>query len=144
MATKTWYFTGTAKWAKIAEPDKEFQKYSIDVYLDDANLAKFQESGAQLKLRGHESDGTYVTFSRPMARIGRDGEVKQFGPPELLNADGEPYPKGTLIGNGSKVTVKVDVFDTPKGKGTRLEAIRVDDLVEYSKKEVDDSIEEPF
>jgi hypothetical protein len=37
------------------------------------------------------------------------------------------------------VTVKVDVFDTRKGKGTRLEAVRVDKLVPYidnSKKEI--------
>jgi hypothetical protein len=52
-----------------------------------------------------------------------------YTPPEVLDKDNQPFTK--LIGNGSTVTCKVIIYDTIKGKGHRLEAVRVDDWVEY-------------
>lgn len=143
MASKTWYFTGTCKWAKVVEPDKKYNKYSIDLFMDNDNMEKFKKSGAQLKVRENDEGETFITFSRPTASLGRDGKIKEHGAPLLLSVNGDPL-KDTLVGNGSTVTVKVDVYDTPKGKGTRLEAVRVDNLVAFTKREVDEDIEVPF
>lgn len=148
--TKTWYFTGTARWAKLKDPDPKYHKYSIDLYMDEEQFLKFKESEAQLKIRNNPDEteemfqGDYVTFNRPSVRLIKGSTVEQIGPPDLLNAHGEPMDHEILVGNGSKVTLKVDVFDTAKGKGTRLVAVRVDELVEFKKKEVDTDIEEPF
>lgn len=142
MASKTWYFSGTCKWAKVREPDKKYEKYSIDLYMQPDQFAKYQESGAQLKVRTGD-DGEYVTFSRPCRRIIK-GELVEMGPPDVLTGDGGTLDEKTLVGNGSHVTLKVVVFDTVKGKGTRLEAVRVDELVAFSKPDVDEDIDEPF
>lgn len=143
MSSKTWYFTGTAKWAKVETPDPKYGKYSIDLYMDEHNMAKYEESGAQLKIRTNDEGEQYVSFQRPHVMLSK-GELVTLGPPDMLSADGSPLPKGTLIGNGSIVTVRTDVFDTQKGKGTRLTGVRVDNLVEYRKREVDEDIDTPF
>lgn len=143
MATKTWYFTGTCKWAKLHEPDPKYNKFSIDLYLDAANMEKFRQSGAQLKLRGTE-DEPFISFGRPAVSLGKKGQLIEHGPPLVLDHDGAPMSPKILVGNGSTVTVKVDVYDTQKGKGTRLEAVRVDKLVEYVKREVDEDVDVPF
>lgn len=41
-----------------------------------------------------------------------------------------------LVGNDSDIEVTVAVFDTMKGKGQRLESIKLVDLIEYRKEEV--------
>lgn len=142
MAMKTWYFSGEARWAKLREPDDKYNKYSIDLIMEPDVLAKFKTSGAQLKIR--EKDGTeFVTFNRPATSVIK-GDIVNHGPPEILDKDGEPLADNILVGNGSKVTLKVEVYDTVKGKGSRLAAVRVDDLVKYEKPEVDEDEEEPF
>lgn len=60
-----------------------------------------------------------------------DNIIRQFQDPnkkEVIKRVGEPF----LIGNGSLVELNVCIFDTKtKGKGHRLEGIRILDLIEY-------------
>jgi hypothetical protein len=134
MATKNYYFTGECEWAKLAKPDTKFDAegvYTLDLYMDGPSWEKFQQSGVQLKTR--EKNGrSFVKLKRPVKKLIK-GEVKEMGPPVLLDADGEEYHEHEKpdIGNGSRVTCKVAVYDTLKGKGHTLEAVRVDDLVIY-------------
>lgn len=138
MATKTYYFSGICEWLK---KDDEYRKHSLDLYMDDASWNKFENSGAQLKRR--EKNGRrFVSFGRPFEKMIK-GEVKLLGPPLTINENGDPVEL-KKIGNGSKVTCKVNVYDTPKGKGTELVAIRVDELVEYNPVQVDETEESPF
>lgn len=135
MATKTYLFTGKTKWAKVRKPDETYDNYQIPVYLDDENMNLFKDSGIQTKIK-EDDDGEFVTFKRRHSEFNYAKKEQQVnGPPEvfLKNADGtyEPWPDG-LIGNGSTVTVKVDVYDTRNGKGHRLLSVGVDDLVEYN------------
>lgn len=140
MATNTLYFTGKCQWAKVKTPDTKFNPegvYSIDVFLDKENLKKFNDSKMQLKLRHNDTnDEPYVTFKRADKQMIK-GEIVDRGPPQLLDKDSAPLSQDTLIGNGSTVTVKVVTYDGAKGKGHRLEAVRVDDLVEFDKGEQD-------
>lgn len=129
MATTTIYLTGTCKWAKVHKPDEKYNKYSIDLYVDDKNRDIIVQSGSQATVK-HDADGQYVRIRRnPFSLV--KGELKDWGPPTVLDHDGKPLTSN--VGNGSKVTCKVVVYDTIKGKGTRLEGIRVDELVEYNK-----------
>lgn len=135
MSTQTYYFTGKCKWAKLATPD-EFRgqtKYKINLYLDKKGLRELNESGARLEVR-EDIDGKYVGFSRPESKTMKD-ELVELGPPWVLEEkDGEEvdFSNPERIGNGSTVTCKVSVYDTRMGKGHTLEAVRVDNLVEYT------------
>jgi hypothetical protein len=130
MASKYVFLTGKAYWAKIKKPDLDYQKYSIDIYLDEPSMEKFDDSGIKVQKKINDL-GTYVRFSRKMSEVFK-GEVKEMGPPStLIFKDGEYKPFDDYIGNGSFVTVKVQVYDTQKGKGHRLEAVAVENLVPY-------------
>ncbi len=89
----------------------------------------FDETGCQL--RAKNEDGKYwYKFRRDYSKlIGK--EAVEFGPPEVINKDGEPFTES--IGNGSTVTIRVALFDTAKGVGHRLEKVRVDKHVAYVK-----------
>lgn len=137
MSTKTYLFSGEANYPKLVKPDTKYNKegiYSIDLFMDDDSWKKFELSEAQLKIK--ERDGRkFVTFKRPARKLIK-GDIVEMGPPPVFNQDNEPFDLANNIGNGSKVTVKVNVYDTMKGKGHTLEAVRVDDLIVYEREEM--------
>ncbi len=128
MATKFYYLTGTSKWVKARKPDEKYGNYTMNLYLDDGSKKIFKESEMQIAPKEDE-DGTFYTFRRPHEKLMKS-EVVVFGPPKVFNADNTEFDG--LVGNGSRVTVKISVYDTIKGKGHRWESIRVEDLVEYN------------
>lgn len=127
MSTKHYYFTGTVKWAKVRKPDEKYNDYKINLYPDKESLNLIKESGVQVEPKEDE-DGTFYTFRRKNTQLIKN-KVEEFGAPKVLNADNTEYDG--LVGNGSKITAKVAVFDTMKGKGHRLEVVRVEELVPY-------------
>lgn len=131
MATNYYYLSGKAKWAKLFKPDDKYKNWQINVYLDDASKKTFTESGMSMQPK-RDDDGEFITFRRPEAKLIKNDLIK-FDPPTVLDADGKPLDK--LVGNGSEVTIKVVVYDTIKGKGHRLEAVKVNKLVEYVKQD---------
>lgn len=147
MSTAYHYFTGTCKWAKLAEPDeyKGQKKYKINLYLDKAGLRKLNESEARLTVR-QDDDGKYVTFSRAVSKLIKDELVEQGPPWVLQEVEGEEkdFEDPTKIGNGSTVTCKVAVYDTKMGKGHTLEAVKVETLVEYNPEDRAESGERKF
>ena len=125
----TYFFSGTAKWAS-KRLDPKFEKYSIDLYMDEPSLKLFHESGIRVSAKTDNDGKVYYKLSRKDELEKKNGEVIKLGPPTFLNADGTEYTG--LVGNGSKVTVKVTTYDTLAGKGHRYEAARIDELVEYN------------
>ena len=124
----THYFTGECKWARVQTPDDKYKKYSIDVKLDEKQMYEY----GNLKLKGKPREG-FVTFSSYP-------DKKNSGPakkPEVVDAEGNPCD--ALIGNGSNVTVKVETYsynnEYGKGNGSRLVAVKVNELKEYVKSE---------
>jgi hypothetical protein len=132
MASSYYYLSGKAKWAKLFKPDDKYKNWQIQVYLDDQSMATYDESGMTMQKKQDE-DGTFVTFRRPEAKVIKD-ELVKFNPPDVLDASGNKLEQ--LVGNGSDVTIKVIVYDTMKGKGHRLEAVKVNKLVEYVKQDI--------
>lgn len=131
------YFQGIAKWAKVHKPDETYDRFTIDLYMNDESWAAYKKCGLQLKKRESE-DGKYVTFGVARTRLVKEEVV--ISSVEVLDSEGKPF-KGD-IGNGSEVTVKVEIYNTTKGPAHRLKAVRVDKLVEYTKNKVsEDSIE---
>lgn len=104
----------------------------------------------------------YITFRRPQFKL-MGKKVVYFAPPKIYDrnrklvisytdANGtainsyedasiEPVRQGdvVLIGNGSKVSVNLAVYNTSKGRASRLEGVRILDLVEYNPEGKNDS-----
>lgn len=131
MASNYYYLSGKAKWAKLFKPDDKYKNWQIQVYLDAASMKQYDESGMTMAKK-QDDDGVFVTFRRPEAKVIKD-ELVKFDPPTVLDTDGNKLEQ--LVGNGSDVTIKVIVYDTMKGKGHRLEAVKVNKLVPYVKQE---------
>lgn len=159
MATSYINLTGKARYVKnIFQPDEAFgaSKFKAGIYLDDENLQKYKNSGIQVSIKEDEN-GKYVVLSRDEVKMINKNLV-YFTPPYIKNKDtsyrvhytnnngemvrqysdakdkdkiqriGEPF----MIGNGSLIELNVCIFDTKtKGKGHRLEGIRIIDLIEY-------------
>lgn len=168
MATTYLNLIGKARFIKnLFQPDDAFgaSKYKAGIWLDQDNLDKFYASGIQVTPKS-DQDGTYVVLSRDDAKmIGK--QLVYFTPPYIKNKDtsyrvqyvdenDEPIRQyhdvnrkdkikrvgdTFLIGNGSLVELNVAVFDTKyKGKGHRLEGVRILDLIEYKPQIKEDNV----
>ena len=117
--------TGTASWCKgLFEPDTKFDEagvYSFEFTPDEASLEVFKNSGSRIKIQ--DNGGIRLRRKAP------DGQ------PEVL-FEGDPWDGSKMIGNGSHVTVVIDVYDSRMGKGTRLEGVRIDELEEFDETEM--------
>lgn len=127
--------------------------------------AKLNKAGVQKKKRTNTNPedgpvGDYIKLDRDAHKVIK-GNMVHFSGPVILNNEGkvivdyvdreenkriysfssadknkvERRGKPILIGNGSRVRVKIAVYDTIKGKGTRLEEVQVLDLIEYERSE---------
>lgn len=140
MATQIYYLSGKCKYAKLNVPDERYGDYKLDLYLDDASWPKWHESGMQGEVKQDEG-GKYVTIRR-RPRQDYGGKIIEWGKPKVIDKDGNPFTD--FIGDGSSLTVKVQVYDTRfKGKGKRLDTVRVDVLVPYVKKQEENSGDAP-
>lgn len=140
MSSTTLYLTGKVYWAhRLFEPDDfaGVRKWKVDFYPDTESLEKLRKSGSRKNIKTNEH-GTYVSLDRPVSKDFGKGP-QDLTPPEVLNEEGNKWADGVAIGNGSSATVKVVVYDTRIGKGTRLEAVRIDELVHYNAPEVVDT-----
>jgi hypothetical protein len=116
---------------RLFTPDTKFDAdglYSFDLVVDEENLAKYKDAGIQSKPKVTDNGVTVKLKRKAKGMFENTG-----GAPKVMNKDGSTWDRefGGIPGNGSKVSARVVVFDTKKGKGFRLEAVRVDELVEY-------------
>ena len=150
MASKYLKFRGFSGYAMMYKPDEFMDKkyWKISFYPETSKvLDEMQAKGIRLKV--YEDDGAKSGLTGKYLVIKRETEKKfkgvptPFHPPEIFDKDNNPvitYDKDTfdrkgdpvLIGNGSLVEVTVVVYDAPPyGKGTRLESVRIIDLIHY-------------
>lgn len=127
--------TGTAMYAKLFERNRDMHEayhgsydgaYTIGVILDKEELDKVTKSGCRAKPRITD-EGIMINFKRKH----KDLFPETSGAPKVADADNKPWDTNVNIGNGSKVEVWFDVYDTKMGKGTRLVGVKVLDLVEF-------------
>ena len=134
MASTRYILDGVATWAKIFPENVDeyngVKKYSITLSMEDELADKFEGTGTRKVLK-RGGDGKYqVKLTRPFAQ---PTFPELGGAPVVVDENGEPFKQ--LIGNGSKVSVEITVYDTKMGKGTRLDKVIVRDLVPYDGKE---------
>jgi len=134
-------------YAKIKEPGLKYgsqtdREYSVNCLITKADMQKLKAMKVNKTIKNIEEegildkypggDGRYlVTFKSPThTTTGKELVVKAFDP--------KGKELDCLIGNGSKGSVKVWLFEgqgLSKGKmNSRLTAIKVDKLVEFEKK----------
>jgi len=130
-----YYLSGTTKWCsqKLDTKFPDSHKYNLDLYLDAASQASYKSTGIRVRAKEDKEGETFYKFSRGEKLTKKDGTEVILGPFPFLNADGTPYTG--LVGNDSKVTVKISTYDTAAGLGHRVEAVRIDDLVKYERAE---------
>lgn len=135
MATKHVTLTGKAEWCKPWDfqldtafvdntkgPDPRGGNFATVVILDDASVAAFTTLGTKAKLK----DGNKLT----VRRYERHPVLGELGPVEVSGVE-----QGVLIGNGSDITIDVDVYDYTylgrPSRGVRWVGVHVDALVVY-------------
>lgn len=145
-ANKEDYLSGKAKWAKLHKPDLKYKKWSIVLYPDAPSLEKiraWKEMVGPIKnVIKRDEDGDSITLNRPTSKDYRSG-IRTFTPPIILDSskklpDGSfmPLADGVLIGNGSDVTCKLEIYSYKSPVGAREHALRlvsvlVNELVPY-------------
>lgn len=154
MGTKTFTFTGKASWPKLSEGNRDMYdwnaetmrydlesatkgRYSIGLEMNSSDYRELKKTGSMSAKHSKVSDDGFdvVKFNRPHEKRNFKGEVMAFasGEPVVQNTDGSPWDWSIngMIGNGSEVEVTVSVYDTKYQPGTRLEKVRVLELVPY-------------
>jgi hypothetical protein len=140
------FLQGKCMWARLNDPDVEYNTWSVRLYLtpDSYNkVMKLKEGTAGvdgiLNEVKKDDEGYFITLRRPLTKEW-GGKRQQLTPPILVDKDNQPFID--YIGNGSDITAKVTVYEYTKpfkkGKGTaiRLEAVKVDNLVPYKKEQM--------
>lgn len=87
--------------------------------------------GNLLKRRTDAEGNKVITYKIARPHMEPNFDDPYLGPPEVIDSDNNPWNRDVLIGNGSDVTVKLDVWEGKKAKKIRWEGLRVDNLVEY-------------
>lgn len=138
------YLKGKASWVKHTKPDRKYVRedgtggfWDFVLYPDAESLEKVRELQAEgvKNVIKKDEDGYYVRFRRP-EYIWQKGKLVEMHPPLVVNIDGSPLGDD-LVGNGSDVTAKIEVYKhkTPNGgkaKAARWMSLRVDNLVPYA------------
>lgn len=145
-------FEGTAKFAKIFEHNRDMgenledgdQKtkilseqghYILNVYITPETKKEMIAAGVPDKgmvgqLFKEDNEGNiFYKCKRPHfnPRINQ-GEGKEMGAPVVMDGDNQEWDDQVLVGNGSKLKVRLDVWD---GKIVTLHAVKVLELEEF-------------
>lgn len=87
---------------------------------------------AQRVKREEDAEGNkIITYKVSRPHVEPSFEDSYMGAPKVVDAEGNPWDEEVLIGNGSDITVKLDVWIGTKAKKVRWEGVRVDNLVPY-------------
>lgn len=130
------YFTGLCKYARLKSPDPENGTWYINIYPNATDLPRLLAYKEDPAIRNHvrkDEDGTFMKISRPQVKKRNVGADMVFEAPLVVDKDGKVITD--LIGNGSNVTVQVEVYDYAHkgkpGRAIRLESVRVNELIPY-------------
>lgn len=137
MATEFVFLQGKGSWIR-PQVVNQWGKYSMVLHPNAESLEKIRDLQAEgvKNVIGKDDDGYFVRLSRP-SEIKIDGKIKGLVPPEVFGPDGNPL-RDVLIGNGSDVTVKMEVYlhkvpaSDKKAKAMRWLAIKVNELIPFT------------
>lgn len=141
--TKNYTVVGYSAFCKLFEPDdyNGVKRWTMQFYpatMEDWDIIK--KSGIRVKKKDPTEEqrvkwglpaGSYINLRRDCVKKIKGKDVN-FDPPAVFTDEGKVDPdEGIAIGNGSKVKVEFEAYDTAMGIGHRLNRIRILDLVVY-------------
>lgn len=147
MATQVIFIPGKIMWAKgLKTPDPKYGHYSCPLIVSAEYRDKLKSMGSEAIFK--DVDGGFsFKIKRDSKKMIKD-KLVEFDPPKVFSTNpiGQDIELDPLtVGNGSGVTVKLSVYDTSHGKkGTRLEGVRVDELIEFKPDQVVETDAVPF
>lgn len=130
---ETLLLSGDAYWLNTQAPNKLSGKYQFDLSNLDENTVKLLESKGMSVRKDKEGQGSFVTAKCHF----KDKDTDEALSPKIVDSQNELLPNKLLVGNGSKVRVKGQVFEyknraTGKpGTAFSLMAVQVVELVHY-------------
>lgn len=136
-SSKTVFATGFLMWAKIVgdsalQPNYERtgREWSLDFYPDDTSFLKEHKLLDRLK---ENDEGDYIRIKK--SEFDREG--KKNKPFRIYTADDEAWDEETLIGNKSRVDMKLSIVNWGAGKKKSIyaTAIRVTEHVPFKSNE---------
>lgn len=149
----TTYLRGTAHYAKLlGDPRPNFtgdnREWTVELELTPAGVEQLVDLKLSDRIKRKEdflNNAPYITLRQRETR--RDGKTNSA--PRVVDIKGNPWDENILIGNGSKVDVRLNIVPPAKGKpkaGIYLNSVRILDLVPYVKAEEFPEIDEsdPF
>lgn len=130
------YIQGKVSWFRPKVPNK-WNKWSVQIHptADGLELIReLQSQGLKNQLK-KDDDGYFLNVSRPVTKETSTGKILSFKPVEVFDADGSPFDGN--VGNGSDVTIKIEVYEhnTPgggKAKAMRWVSARIDNLIPFN------------
>lgn len=140
------FLQGKVKWFRQNAPDQKYDppRWNHVMYPNDESLEKIrklQSEGVKNVVK-MDDDGSYLTLARPCYKDyidkGTGGKKRMtFDAPPVLDANGIPC-QNVLVGNGSDVTTKMEVYTHTKpgggkAKAMRWESSRIDNLIPFEK-----------
>lgn len=135
MASELIDVKGKVSWL-YATAFNRYEKWSVTLHPDNKSLEIIRDLQAQgiKNVMKKDDDGYYIQFSREPTKLMK-GKVVAFAAPKVIDKEGIPMD-GARIGNGSDVTLRLEVYQhgTPNGgksKAARFDSIRIDNLVPY-------------
>ena len=133
--TEIVYIQGKASWFRAKQPN-QWDKYSVQIHPNAEGLQiirDLQAKGLKNTVK-KDDDGYFVNFTRPVSKEYKSGKRQTFAPPTVVDKDGNSYDG--QVGNGSDVTLKLEVYEhaTPAGKNAvaaRWASAKIDNLVPF-------------
>lgn len=131
-----YYIQGKVSWFRPKVPNK-WNKWSVQIHPNQDGLElirDLQSQGLKNQLKKDE-DGYFLNVSRPVTKETATGKILSFEPVKVFDKDGNPFDGN--VGNGSDVTIKIEVYEhgTPgggKAKAMRWVSARIDNLIPFN------------
>lgn len=131
---------GKVKYIHAVQLNK-YGSWAVTLYPTEKSLEVCRELQAEgcKNVMKKDDDGYYIQYKREPQKVMK-GKMVAFAAPRVISADGKPMD-GSVIGWGSDVTARLEVYyhGTPSGKkaaAARWDSLRVDNLVEWQKEQL--------
>jgi hypothetical protein len=125
----------------LVRPHMQFGKWIVILHPTPDSLEKIRDwQGRGMKnVLKKDEDGYYTRFGCPVQRERKNGTMWAFEAPVVVDKDNRPMD-GSIVGNGSDGTLKLEVYEhgTPGGGkaiAARLVGVRIENLVKIDAEE---------
>jgi hypothetical protein len=131
---------GKGRWFHVLQRNK-FGDWSLELFPNKDSLEvirKLQAQGMRNQLKWDDTeDAWFVRFKRPPKKEIR-GVMVEMEPPVVMDQNGVKLSGDISFGNGSDVTLALEVYEhgTPSGKkakAARLRGVKFDNLIPFNR-----------